>query len=246
MKALACVVAALMAGACAARGPVGQIEPRAPTPETAQPPTVEPVEKSRIKAIPFSVRPLPPRSTVQTVEASDPDLAAALLKLALSQTAEHHRVVADEYARLGILDKADEYVSAALEINPHDGAAWERKARIWRDLGWPRLALPHASRAVHFAPLSHEARNTLGTVLQALGYHSEARVQYEEALKLDTSLNNVCQKLAVDQPSDGGLACDLAYATGDRLDGRRAAGPRPHRPGVNTSETAPALAPHKP
>ena len=246
MKRLLCVAAALVTAACAVRGPVRQIEPRAPAPETAQQPPVEPVEKSKVNVVPFSIRTLPPRSNVQTIEAADPRLAAALLKLAFVQTAENHRAVADEYMRLGILDKADEFLSAAVEIDPHDAAAWDRKARIWRDWGWPKLALPHAIRAVHFAPSSHEARNTLGTVLQALGRHGEARAEYEQALRLDAALNNVCQNLTDRAASDGGGSCDLAYATGDKLNRRLSPSPLTYGPVANTSEPAQALAPQKP
>ena len=218
LRAFVCVVASVVGTACAARGPVAQVEPRAPVNAAAWRPPSEPAEasagKTRIARVPMP----PPRSTVQTVEASDPALAAALLKVILSPTAENHRAVADEYMRLGILDTADQYLSDAVKIDPRDAAAWDRKARIWRDWGWPRLALPHAVRAVHFAPSSAETRNTLGTVLQALGRHREAREQYEMALRLDAVLNNICHSLVGgEQAPDGVRACDLAYATGATL-----------------------------
>lgn len=221
LRAFVCVVASVVGTACAARAPVAQVEPRAPVNAVAKRPLSEPAEASAGKTPIARVPMPPPRSTVQTVEASDPALAAALLRVILVPTAENHRAVADEYMRLGILDTADEYLSDAVKINPRDAAAWDRKARIWRDWGWPRLALPHAVRAVHFAPSSAETRNTLGTVLQALGRHSEARAQYEMALRLDTVLNNICHSLAGDgEVPDGVRACDLAYATGVTL-GRR-------------------------
>jgi tetratricopeptide (TPR) repeat protein len=80
------------------------------------------------------------------------------------------------------------------------------------------VALPHATRAVDVAPLSPEMRNTLGSVLQALGRHQEARAQYEKALRLDAALNSICDSLVAggDAPT-GVLACDLAYATGHKL-----------------------------
>ena len=221
LRAFVCVAAAVVGTACAARGPVRQVEPRAPVNAADWHTTSESAEASAGKPRTGSVLRLPPRSTVQTVEASDPALAAALLRVILIPTAENHRAVADEYMRLGILDTADEYLSDAVKIDPRDAAAWDRKARIWRDWGWPRLALPHAVRAVHFAPSSAEIRNTLGTVLQALGRHREARAQYEMALRLDAVLNNICHSLVGDgKVPDGVRACDLAYATGETL-GRR-------------------------
>ena len=60
------------------------------------------------------------------------DLAAALVRVSLEASAENHQAVSDEYMRLGIFDKADEYLSAALELDPHGAATWDRKARIWR------------------------------------------------------------------------------------------------------------------
>jgi Tfp pilus assembly protein PilF len=115
-------------------------------------------------------------------------------------------------------------VTNALAIDPHDAAAWDSRARIWRDWGWPNLALPDATRAVHFAPSSSAARNTLGTVLQTLGRHREARAQYEKALQLNAKapdvLNNLCFSLQVQEPgSEGVAACYRAYAAGGDLDG---------------------------
>ena len=44
--------------------------------------------------------------------------------------------------------------------------AWRR---VWRDWGLPALALGDAHRAIYYAPQSASARNTYGTVMQALG-----------------------------------------------------------------------------
>jgi hypothetical protein len=58
-------------------------------------------------------------------------------------------------------------------------------------------------------------------VLQVLGRHPEALVQYREALRLDGTLNNLCQTLVANAEAADGTpgtsACDLAYATGDTL-----------------------------
>jgi len=55
---------------------------------------------------------------------------------------------------------------------------------------------------VYFAPSSPEARNTLGTVLQALGHRRMAQQEYERALSLNPSatyaLNNLCYASMLD------------------------------------------------
>src|SRR6185503_18945938 len=74
-----------------------------------------------------------PSVTAMTLEASDPALSAALVKLALSPTAESHRQVALEYRRLGVLDQAHAYFTKAVTLDPNDAAALDALARIWRD-----------------------------------------------------------------------------------------------------------------
>jgi Flp pilus assembly protein TadD len=137
-----------------------------------------------------------PASRVQTVEAQDAAVAAALLAVAVRPSAAGHRAVAREYIRIGILDVAHEHLSAAVALDPRDAAAWDGLARIWRDWGFPHLALADAHRARYFAPSSPVVHNTLGTVLQALGHRADARAQYEKALALDTNaayaLTNLC------------------------------------------------------
>lgn len=160
---------------------MSQVELRSPIAQRSPIPKLEPPPDTLGT---FSVRTLPPRSSVQTVETSDPALAAALYRVILSPTGKNHHAVADEYMRLNILDMADEYLSTAVRIDPRDAAAWTKKARLWRDWGWPHVALPPATRAVDLAPYSPEMRYTLSTVLQALGRHEEARAQYDMAVKL--------------------------------------------------------------
>jgi Tfp pilus assembly protein PilF len=67
------------------------------------------------------------------------------------------------------VDKAHYYLVKALELAPKEAATHEAMARLWRDAGMPHLALGDAYRAVHYDPVSAPARNTLGTVFQALG-----------------------------------------------------------------------------
>jgi Flp pilus assembly protein TadD len=84
----------------------------------------------------------------------------------------------------------------AVRINPRYAPAWDGLARIWRDWGYPQYALGDAHRAVYFDPGNAAYRNTLGTVLQAVGRRREARAAYEEALRLSPkaawALNNLC------------------------------------------------------
>jgi tetratricopeptide (TPR) repeat protein len=120
-----------------------------------------------------------------TVEAQDPALAAALLRLALVPTPAHHRAVADEYRRLRILDAAFDHLSAATRLNPRDAAAYDARARIWRDWGFPQLGMGDSARAVFYAPRSAAAHNTRGTLLAAAGLKEEALREFEAALALD-------------------------------------------------------------
>ena len=91
-------------------------------------------------------------------------------------------------------------------------------ARIWRDWGFPNLALPHAYRAVPRAD-RRVPHNTLGTILWSLGHGDEARAEFERALKLDAcaayALNNLCYSWlmeARDIGSSGRLPAALALA----------------------------------
>jgi len=127
---------------------------------------------------------------------SDPMLAAALADLGTSPTAAAHRQVATEYRRLGVLDSAHAHLSEAMRLAPRDAAAYDGRARIWRDFGFPGLGLSDAYRAIHFAPRSAAAANTLGTLFEALGRLGDARSQYSRALQLDPSatfaMTNLC------------------------------------------------------
>ena len=120
-----------------------------------------------------------------TVEAQDPELAAALLRLTVVATPEHHRKVADEYRRLRIMDAAFDHLSAATRLDPRDAAAYDARARIWRDWGYPGLGLGDSARAVFYAPRSAAAHNTRGTLLAAAGFKDEAVREFKVALALD-------------------------------------------------------------
>jgi tetratricopeptide (TPR) repeat protein len=143
-----------------------------------------------------------------TVESTDPQLSAALLQAAVFPSAASFRRVGQEYRRVGVLDQAHDYFTRAVTLDPADAASHEALARIWRDWGTPHLGLADAHRAVHYAPDSPSAANTLGTLLQALGYVADAKGWYGRALALDPhawyALNNLCyaaimtRELAID------------------------------------------------
>lgn len=132
-----------------------------------------------------------------TVEAQDPALSAALLRLAVVPSPAHHRAVAAEYRRLEILDAAFGHLSAATRLNPRDAAAYDARARIWRDSGHPELGMADCARAVFYAPKSAAARNTRGTLLAAAGLKQEALREFEAALALDPNASfareNLCR-----------------------------------------------------
>ena len=131
-----------------------------------------------------------------TIENTDRRLTAALLADAVRPSADGALQVAEEYRRLGLLDSAHDWLVRALEKDPRSAAVHEALARIWRDWRMPDTGLAHAYRAVHFAPSSASASNTLGTLLDALGRWDEAQEAYQQALALDReaawALNNLC------------------------------------------------------
>jgi tetratricopeptide (TPR) repeat protein len=149
----------------------------------------------RVRALSTEAKPAS-APTVPTVESWDPRLSAALLALTIYPTSELHRRAALEYRRLGILDRAYSHLDEAIQLDPQDAAAFDARARIWRDWGFPNQGLADASRAVQLAPESAAAANTLGTLWQALGDGREARHWYERALMLDPTaafaMNNLC------------------------------------------------------
>jgi len=177
-----------------------------------------------------------------TLESSDGRLKTALAQLAMTPTAQAHRQVAVEYRRLRVLDHAQEHFAAAVKLDPKDVVSRDGMARIWRDWGFPNVALPEARRAVADAPRSATAANTLGTVFQALGNFDEAKRWYWRAVALDASawyaLNNLCYaeimtrqpyaiamcERAVVAAPDSAIARNnmaLAHAASGDLDGAR-------------------------
>src|SRR5262245_4597731 len=137
-----------------------------------------------------------------TIERTDPVLAATLVLLAAEPTAANHRHVAEEYVRLGVTDTAFHYFAQAVSLDPRDAAALDGLARIWRDWGFPQHGLGPVYRAISAAPAAPGPRNTLGTLLLALGQPSSARAAFERALALAPgaayALNNLCYTAVIE------------------------------------------------
>jgi tetratricopeptide (TPR) repeat protein len=135
---------------------------------------------------------------------------AALRDASAEPTAKSERKVADAYRKVGILDQSYEHFNRAVHLDPRDGWAYDGRARIWRDWGFPEHGLGDAYRAVHFLHDAPEALNTLGTLLFALGQRSEARKCFERALRQSPdavyALNNLCYTALMGGDLDGARA----------------------------------------
>jgi protein O-GlcNAc transferase len=186
VRAALCVLLCVLVSGCAGRR----------LNSAATPPSTPSLADYIAKVRKLSAEARPDRPGVKTIEASDPALIAALAGAALTAAPAAYRQVADEYRRRGIVDKAHEYLNRALALDRNDAATYDALARLWRDSGLPHVALADAYRAVHHAPHSAVARNTLGTIFQALGDRKAARRQYQQALQRDPdavyALNNLC------------------------------------------------------
>ncbi len=187
----------------------------------------------------------PERARAAQAESTDPRLIAALAALGGRPSAAAYREVASEYLRLGIADKAHEYLDKAMVLDPRDAVTYDARARIWRDGGFLDRALADAHRAVFFAPSSAVVHNTLGTVFQALGRRKEARLEYQRAADADPkaayAFNNLCyawilerQAKKAEEACSAALALDptsraarnnlgLAYASDGNIDAARTA-----------------------
>ncbi len=104
--------------------------------------------------------------------------------MAKAPSAASHLHVGQEYYRLGIRDLAFDHYSDVLTFDPRNAAAFDGRARVWRDWGFMALALADAHRARYYQPTSAAVRNTLGTVLEMRGLCVEALSEYQEALRM--------------------------------------------------------------
>jgi Flp pilus assembly protein TadD len=234
VRLFVCVLVSLVFAGCGARGPwkvdvdaPHKGDPKASSdPALAAPPSfslAEFIAKARVVA--SEARPAD-RPALEQVEASDPRLREAIAAVQLAPSPQTLRRVSQEYQRLGIADRAHQYLRQALQMDPSDAATYDALARLWRDGGLTGLALSDAHRAVYYAPASATAHNTLGTVFQALGRRTDARKQYERALQLDPSaayaLNNLCYGwILEDQPAKAVAACQAALKLNPSLSAAR-------------------------
>lgn len=168
---------------------------------------------TRVKVTPQSDA----RGNAPSVESQDPALAAALLRLALHPSAEAHEAVSLEYRRLGLLEDAYTHVTAAAALEPRDARAYEMRARIWRDWGFPSSGMADAARAVYYAPHSASAHNTWGTLLTGTGWLVDARREFDRARSLDPTgayaQTNLCYVAFVSGDTDTAIAeCRSALA----------------------------------
>jgi tetratricopeptide (TPR) repeat protein len=149
----------------------------------------------KLRQLMATARPTP-KAAVATLETTDAILAAALKEATSVPTVDNLLEVGSAYQRHGLHDQAYTYYVRALNLAPRRAETHEALARLWRDWGLPQLGLGDAHRAVFYAPASASARNTLGTLLQALGLRQAARAAYATAIRLDGeagyAFNNLC------------------------------------------------------
>jgi len=180
----------LMAGCASAPGAPAVVHAAAPSDPSASstatipPPQVAPPAGSR--EVPAGL----PRqksfaSGATMLEESLPALGSAQARFSAEPTVRHEVDLAQALREAGILDQAYDHFAAAARREPREAAAWDGLARVWRDWGYPGLALGDAHRAVFADPGSPVVRNTLGTILQLLGRIDQAREQFDRAVALE-------------------------------------------------------------
>lgn len=186
-----CVLSSTFVGGCALRSPSAHdAADRNKNDEGALSDYIASVQRAMTGA-------RPPRAAVAPrLEERDADLFALRAAVQVAPSAERHRLLAEAYARRGVLDAAFDEFTAAIKLSPKDGPSYEGRARIWRDWGSPQMGLGDAHRAIYRSPSLPGPHNTLGTLLLKLGFLPEARHAFQEALARspDTgyALNNLC------------------------------------------------------
>jgi tetratricopeptide (TPR) repeat protein len=174
--------------------------PQPPLPPVNAAPAAAPESLSdymqKVRHLSGNARPLNKNEAADMLETRDPAIAAELLLVSSHPTAERYGSLAERYRERGVLDAAYRNFNRAIALNPRDAAAYEGRARVWRDWGLPALAIGDAYRATYYAPRSASARNTYGTIMQALDRDDAARAAYETAIRLDPkagyAVNNLC------------------------------------------------------
>jgi tetratricopeptide (TPR) repeat protein len=119
------------------------------------------------------------------LETQDAGLRAALLEVQLLPTSASHLRAAAAYRKAGITDQAFDHLMQSVRLDAANAAAHDLMARMWRDWGLPGTGLVEAHRAIYYAPRSAAARNTLGTLLSALGQRQEAEQAFRAATAVE-------------------------------------------------------------
>jgi tetratricopeptide (TPR) repeat protein len=153
--------------------------------EVAQPGMADTMRRAQPASIPVA-RPSPTQtSQLPTLESTHPELGASIAALRAAPSASAHLRVGLAYQQALVLDLAIEHFDDALRMDRRMAAAYDARARVWRDWGLLGAAVGDANRAVFFAPRSAGARNTLGTILTELGDRPSAAAAFRCAMQLE-------------------------------------------------------------
>jgi tetratricopeptide (TPR) repeat protein len=155
-----------------------------------------------------------PAPVVATIELRNSALRDALSSLRIDPTVLGYLHVAEEYRRAGVLDQAFDYFDEALKRAPRLAAAYDGRARVWRDWHMPAAGLGDSARAVYYAPRSASAHNTHGTLLLGIGECAAARNAFQKAIDLDPAATYAKANLhAVNQIRQGDHRCHAPQVT---------------------------------
>jgi Flp pilus assembly protein TadD len=143
-----------------------------------------------------------PGGGASALETRDGALRNAVLEVQLMPSAGSHLRLAQAYLKAGITDQAFDHLKQSVLLDVRTATAHDLMARMWRDWGLPGNGLADAHRALHYAPTSAAARNTLGTLLLSLGQRREAEAAFREALAVDPrawfAARNLCDSVMRD------------------------------------------------
>ena len=195
------IAATLLGSACASGRPSNRFIKygrKSATIELMEAPPGQPVipEAAVQEAIERARRERGAAPTLPTLESTNAGLQDALKELDKRPTAGVHVRVGQAYARLGVRDLALDHFDRAIRQSSRLAAAYDGRARIWRDWKMPGFAVGDAHRAARLAPRSPEAQNTLGTVLLLIGDCRGARTAFERALLLEPGAGYAARNLA--------------------------------------------------
>jgi Tfp pilus assembly protein PilF len=220
-----CLLALLLTG-CAAGRPAINTRPAAAGPDgagAAALPRTESMPAEEARRLRPRLNPAPTLSPgTTTAEQASRELRTAVALHASAPTVANRVALGQAYLAAGINDLAHDHFLAAVRTDPRQGLAWEGMARIWRDWGYPGIALGDAYRAVSASPDSAAAHNTLGTILQTVGKGHAARARFSRSAALDPGAayahNNVCYSLLMEGDAAGAAAaCARAIAVDPSL-----------------------------